>query len=111
MLLAQASSHLWHGRHEDVGALLDEALASVEFAPASLAPAERLRRLMRSYRAMAHRHAKFFSVIAIHRTNTPAGVRFLERVLEILRTETGVAMAQCGVASVKELSPAFVRRA
>jgi len=27
VLLAQASTHLWHGRHEDVGALLDEALA------------------------------------------------------------------------------------
>jgi LuxR family transcriptional regulator, maltose regulon positive regulatory protein len=27
VLLAQASSHLWHGRHEDVGALLGEALA------------------------------------------------------------------------------------
>jgi LuxR family maltose regulon positive regulatory protein len=26
VLLAQASSHLWHGRHEDVGALLDRAL-------------------------------------------------------------------------------------
>ena len=27
VLLAQASSHLWHGRHEDVGTLLDGALA------------------------------------------------------------------------------------
>jgi LuxR family maltose regulon positive regulatory protein len=27
VLLAQASSHLWHGRHEDVRTLLDEALA------------------------------------------------------------------------------------
>jgi LuxR family maltose regulon positive regulatory protein len=27
VLLAQASSHLWHGRHEDVGTLLGEALA------------------------------------------------------------------------------------
>jgi LuxR family maltose regulon positive regulatory protein len=27
VLLAQASTHLWHGRHEDVGGLLDEALA------------------------------------------------------------------------------------
>ena len=27
VLLAQASTHLWHGRHEDVGALLEEALA------------------------------------------------------------------------------------
>jgi len=27
VLLAQASAHLWHGMHEDVGSLLDEALA------------------------------------------------------------------------------------
>ncbi len=27
VLLAQASTHLWHGRHEDVSALLDDALA------------------------------------------------------------------------------------
>src|SRR5207247_11134629 len=27
VLLTQASTHLWTGRHEDVGALLDEALA------------------------------------------------------------------------------------
>ena len=39
VLLAQASSHLWHGRHEDVGALLDEALAEAradEMAPLEL---------------------------------------------------------------------------
>jgi LuxR family transcriptional regulator, maltose regulon positive regulatory protein len=30
VLLAQASSHLWHGRHGDVGALLREALAQAE---------------------------------------------------------------------------------
>lgn len=27
VLLTQASTHLWHGRHEDVGALLEEAMA------------------------------------------------------------------------------------
>jgi LuxR family transcriptional regulator, maltose regulon positive regulatory protein len=32
VLLAQASTHLWHGRHEDVGSLLDEALAEAERA-------------------------------------------------------------------------------
>src|SRR5713226_1884553 len=32
------------------------------------------------------------------------------KVLEILRTETRVAMMQCGVRSVKELTPAFVRK-
>jgi LuxR family maltose regulon positive regulatory protein len=30
VLLAQASTHLWHGRHEDVGGLLDEALAEAQ---------------------------------------------------------------------------------
>jgi isopentenyl diphosphate isomerase/L-lactate dehydrogenase-like FMN-dependent dehydrogenase len=32
------------------------------------------------------------------------------KVLEILRTEFRVAMMQCGVRSVKEFTPAFVRR-
>jgi len=32
------------------------------------------------------------------------------KVLEILRTEFRVAMMQCGVRTVKELTPAFVRR-
>ena len=34
----------------------------------------------------------------------------VERVLEILRTETKVEMGQCGAASIKELSPALVHR-
>ncbi|WP_439333645.1 LuxR C-terminal-related transcriptional regulator [Trebonia kvetii] len=29
VLLTQAATHFWHGRHEDVGALLDQALAEV----------------------------------------------------------------------------------
>ena len=35
----------------------------------------------------------------------------VERVLEIMRTETRAAMQQCGVSAVKQLNPAFVRRA
>ena len=35
----------------------------------------------------------------------------VERVLELLRIETRAAMQQCGVRSIKELTPAFVRRA
>jgi 4-hydroxymandelate oxidase len=34
----------------------------------------------------------------------------VERVLQILRTETRAAMAQCGAASIKELTPALVHR-
>src|ERR1700722_2314975 len=39
------------------------------------------------------------------------GQEGVERVLEILRNETRVAMQQCGVRSVKELNASFVRRA
>ena len=35
----------------------------------------------------------------------------VERVLEIVRNETRVAMQQCGVRSVKELNTSFVHRA
>ena len=34
----------------------------------------------------------------------------VERVLELLRIETGAAMQQCGVRSIKELNASFVRR-
>ena len=39
------------------------------------------------------------------------GQEGVERVLEIVPNETRVAMQQCGVRSVKELNPSFVRRA
>ena len=35
----------------------------------------------------------------------------VEKVLEILRTETRVAMAQCGVRNTKEITPELIRRA
>jgi len=39
------------------------------------------------------------------------GQEGVERVLDLLRIETRAAMQQCGVRSVKELKPSFVRRA
>ncbi|HEY4737206.1 MAG TPA: alpha-hydroxy acid oxidase [Xanthobacteraceae bacterium] len=39
------------------------------------------------------------------------GEEGVTRVLEIMRTETQVAMQQCGVRSISELNPNFVRRA
>jgi 4-hydroxymandelate oxidase len=39
------------------------------------------------------------------------GQEGVERVLEIVRTETRAAMQQCGASSVAELNPNFVRRA
>jgi isopentenyl diphosphate isomerase/L-lactate dehydrogenase-like FMN-dependent dehydrogenase len=39
------------------------------------------------------------------------GQEGVERVLEIVRTETRAAMQQCGASAVAELNPGFVRRA
>jgi len=39
------------------------------------------------------------------------GQQGVERVLELVRTETRAAMQQCGARSVKELNASFVRRA
>ncbi len=39
------------------------------------------------------------------------GQEGVERVLDLLRTETHAAMQQCGVRLMKELNPSFVRRA
>ena len=39
------------------------------------------------------------------------GKEGVERVLDIVHTETRVAMQQCGVRSVQELNPSYVRRA
>jgi 4-hydroxymandelate oxidase len=39
------------------------------------------------------------------------GQEGVERVLEIVRTETRAAMQQCGASAVSELNSGFVRRA
>ena len=39
------------------------------------------------------------------------GQEGVEKVLELVRTETRAAMQQCGARNVKELNPSYVRRA
>ncbi|MBI5716802.1 MAG: TetR/AcrR family transcriptional regulator [Burkholderiales bacterium] len=76
-------------------AMVDQAVDSVAEAPAGLSPIERLRHLAHAYREMAHRNATLFPLIALHRLNTPAGVRFIERVLravhDVVRDEEKAA--------------------
>jgi AcrR family transcriptional regulator len=86
---AMSLYHFFPSKRHLVDALVDRAIASVEFPAAGLAPIERMRRVMRNYRAMAHRHARLYPVIAVHRLNTPTGVRFIERVLAIAYDVTG----------------------
>ena len=80
---AMSLYHFFPSKQHLVDALVDTAIASVEFPPKSLPPVERMRRTMLAYRDMAHRHGRLYPVIAVHRLNTPTGVRFIEKVLEI----------------------------
>ena len=66
-------------------ALVDDALASVLTDPRDGDPFDRLRALARSYRALAQRHPKLYPLIAAHRLDTPAGVRFTEQALRLVQ--------------------------
>jgi len=80
---AMSLYHFFPGKQHLVDALVDAAIASVEFPAESLQPIERMRGVMNAYREMAHRHGRLYPVIAVHRLNTPTGVKFIERVLRI----------------------------
>ncbi len=86
---AMSLYHFFPSKQHLVDALVDNAIASIEFPPERLKPLERMRRVMRAYRGMAHRYGRLYPVIAVHRLNTPTGVRFIERVLEIAYGITG----------------------
>jgi len=86
---AMSVYHFFPSKQHLVDALVEEAVESVEFPAPELPPLERLRRLLHAYRAMAHRYGRLFPLIAVHRLNTPAGVRFIERCLQVARDATG----------------------
>jgi AcrR family transcriptional regulator len=73
--------HYFPSKQHLVDALVEKTLEGVRDPPADLDPIARLRFLGYEYRAMAHRHPKFFSAAAAHRFNMPAGVAFIERML------------------------------
>src|SRR5437763_6356028 len=81
---AMSVYHYFPSKHHLLDALVDHAIATVEMPSAMLSPIERLRELGYAYRAMAHRFPRLYPLIALHRLNTPAGVRFIERVLELV---------------------------
>jgi AcrR family transcriptional regulator len=86
---AMSLYHFFPSKQHLVDALVDHAIASVEFPRDDVEPLERMRRVMRNYRAMAHRFARLYPIVAVHRLNTPTGVRFIERVLTIATRVTG----------------------
>jgi AcrR family transcriptional regulator len=82
---AMSIYHHFPSKQHLLDALVDRALASAEAPAAALPPLERLRGSMHAYRAMAHRHAALYPLLAVHRLNTPTGVRYIESMLGLVR--------------------------
>lgn len=80
---AMSIYHYFPSRTHLIDALVDRFLLAVGVADPALPPVERLKRLAHDYRAAAHRFSGLYEVIATHRLNTLAGIRFIDGVLRI----------------------------
>jgi AcrR family transcriptional regulator len=82
---AMSIYHHFPSKAHLLDAMVDHAIASVELPPAGIDPIERLRRMCHAYRAMANRLPALFPLVAVHRLNTPTGVRFIDAVIAMIR--------------------------
>jgi AcrR family transcriptional regulator len=82
---AMSLYHHFPSKQHLLDALVEHALATVEVPPPGPEPGARLRRTLDSYRAMARRWPALFQLVAVHRLNTPAGVRYIESILRLVR--------------------------
>jgi AcrR family transcriptional regulator len=81
--------HHFPSKHHLLDAMVERALADVEIPDAGPDIETRLRRMLESYRAMARRYPALYPLIAVHRLNMPAGVRMIERTLNLIHAATG----------------------
>lgn len=82
---AMSIYHHFPSKQHLLDAMVDASIASLEWPDPALPAAEQLRQAMYAYRRMAHRQPALFPLLALHRLNTPTGVRFIERILGIVR--------------------------
>ena len=73
--------HHFPSKKHLLDALVDHAISSIDVDAPERDPVERLRHLLRSYRAMANRWPALYPLMAVHRLNTPIGVTMIERFL------------------------------
>jgi len=86
---AMSLYHVFPSKQHLVDALVEQALGSLEFPDPGLPAVERVRGIFHAYRAMAHRYGRLFPLVAVHRLNTPWGVRLIERMLQAVRDVVG----------------------
>jgi len=82
---AMSIYHHFPSKAHLLDAMVDHAIASVALPPAGADATDRLRRLCHAYRAMAHRFPALFPLVAVHRLNTPTGVRFIDAVIAMIQ--------------------------
>ena len=81
---AMSIYHHFPSKQHLLDALVEHAIGSVEVPEPGEDPERRTRAALDSYRAMAHRWPALFPLVAVHRLNMPAGVRFIEAVLRLI---------------------------
>jgi AcrR family transcriptional regulator len=81
---AMSIYHHFPSKQHLLDALVDDAIGSIPAPTAGLTPMARLRECIVAYRDMAHRQPALYPLIAVHRLNTPVGVRYIESVLALL---------------------------
>jgi len=86
---AMSIYHHFPSKQHLLDALVEHALASVVVPPAGDDPLAAMRTSLDSYRAMARRWPALFQLIALHRLNMPAGIRFLESILRLIHSVIG----------------------
>jgi AcrR family transcriptional regulator len=86
---AMSIYHHFPSKQHLLDALVEHALASVVVPPAGDDPLAAMRASLDSYRAMARRWPALFQLVALHRLNMPAGIRFLESILRLIHSVIG----------------------
>jgi AcrR family transcriptional regulator len=82
---AMSIYHNFPSKQHLLDAMVDELIGGMRWPAPELPPLERLREAMLAYRAMAHRHPALYPYVAVHRLNTPTGVRFIEGILALVQ--------------------------
>jgi len=86
---AMSIYHHFPSKQHLLDALVEHAITSVEVPEPGPDLEARTRAALESYRAMARRWPALFPLVAVHRLNMPAGVRFIESVLRLIHAQMG----------------------
>jgi AcrR family transcriptional regulator len=86
---AMSIYHHFPSKQHLLDALVEHALSTVEVPEPGPDIEARMHRMVYSYRAMARRWPALYQLIALHRLNMPAGVRFIESVLRLISEVSG----------------------